>query len=144
MSVTSSVVRQLEFEAFGLHPASTSPRQFSCRPAVVDFAPSGQRPSSKLSRDNTTALPKDAPICSDVDTKRCCTCKRDKPLDQFHLCARAPDGRQYSCIACRSEYDRTRRILRETQEAGESGMIARMLRLWKAPVIVLRMEASSR
>ena len=33
--------------------------------------------------------------------KRCSSCRRLKSMDDFHLHARNPDGRQYECIACR-------------------------------------------
>ena len=34
------------------------------------------------------------------DTKACCTCHKELPVDQFHKCKAAKDGLQWCCKSC--------------------------------------------
>ena len=42
-----------------------------------------------------------------MSTKVCCTCREDKPLEEFHKDAREPDGRRNDCAACRAKKRKT-------------------------------------
>jgi hypothetical protein len=68
-------------------------------------------------------------------TKNCGKCRQDKPIELFHYCSKAPDGRQYWCITCRAGYDATRRL--EPLGAGplEPETVTRLLSSWKPPIV---------
>jgi hypothetical protein len=78
-------------------------------------------------------------------TKRCCDCGDEKPLEQFHYCARAPDRRQYRCIACRTTYDRQRSIVRDLKglDVEESASVTRLIANWKPPIVVIFVNTST-
>ncbi|MDH5188491.1 MAG: hypothetical protein OEW37_05985 [Rhodospirillaceae bacterium] len=40
--------------------------------------------------------------------KRCCTCKKIKPMDAFCRATHSSDGRQSKCRQCNSEYGKVR------------------------------------
>jgi len=42
-------------------------------------------------------------------TKRCCRCRRVKPLTDFHRRTKSPDGRRYTCKDCMAAIQRDRR-----------------------------------
>ena len=45
--------------------------------------------------------------------KRCCRCKVEKELNEFHNCNSTKDGRQYVCKICQKEYEQRNRERRK-------------------------------
>lgn len=52
------------------------------------------------------------------ETKKCCKCKEEKPLDEFNRRKRSPDGRQTYCRECHKDHYRANKE-RYLQQANE-------------------------
>jgi hypothetical protein len=79
-------------------------------------------------------LLKDKAECLDSLTKKCGKCRQDKPIEAFHLCSKAPDGRQYWCITCRAGYDNARRLEPLGTGPLEPEIVCKLLS-WKPPIV---------
>jgi hypothetical protein len=63
-------------------------------------------------------------------SKRCSTCKQDKPLEAFNRLTKAPDGRQYSCRECNRRYHETNKQRHNAQIRERSRRLRSEIREW--------------